>query len=41
MAPLPSHSGSGRGGDKLIEPAVVSNKKEDNTYFLDQEHSGL
>jgi hypothetical protein len=28
-------------GKKLVEPAVVSNNKEDKAYFLDQEHSGL
>jgi hypothetical protein len=28
-------------GKKLVEPAEVSNKKKDNAYFLDQEHSGL
>ncbi len=28
-------------GKKLVEPAVVSNKEEDEAYFLDQECSGL
>ena len=28
-------------GKKLVDPAVVSNKKEDEAYFLDQEYSGL
>jgi hypothetical protein len=28
-------------GKKLVEPAEVSNKEEDKTYFLDQEYSGL
>ncbi len=28
-------------GNKLIEPAEVSNKEEDEAYFLDQEYSGL
>jgi hypothetical protein len=26
---------------KLVEPAVISNKKEDEAYFLDQEYSSL
>jgi hypothetical protein len=28
-------------GKKLVEPAEVSNKEEDEAYFLDQEYSGL
>jgi hypothetical protein len=28
-------------GKKLVEPAEVSNDKEDEVYFLDQEYSGL
>ncbi len=28
-------------GKKLIEPTEVSNKEEDEVYFLDQEYSGL
>jgi hypothetical protein len=28
-------------GKKLVEPPEVFNKEEDNTYFLDQEYSGL
>jgi hypothetical protein len=28
-------------GKKLVEPAEVSNKEEDEVYFLDQEYSGL
>jgi hypothetical protein len=28
-------------GKKLVEPAEVSNEKEDKVYFLDQEYSGL
>ncbi len=28
-------------GKKLVEPAEVSNKKEDEVYFLDPEYSGL
>jgi hypothetical protein len=28
-------------GKKLVEPAEVSIEEEDNTYFLDQEYSGL
>jgi hypothetical protein len=28
-------------GKKLVEPADVSNKEEDEAYFLDQEYSGL
>jgi hypothetical protein len=28
-------------GKKLIEPAEVSNKEEDEVYILDQEYSGL
>jgi hypothetical protein len=28
-------------GKKVIEPAEVSNEKEDKAYFLDQEYSGL
>jgi hypothetical protein len=27
-------------GKKLVEPAEVSNKEEDEVYFLDQEYSG-
>jgi hypothetical protein len=29
------------GGKKLIELAEVSNKKEDEVFFLEQEYSGL
>jgi hypothetical protein len=28
-------------GEKLVEPAEVSNKVEDEAYFLNQEYSGL
>jgi hypothetical protein len=28
-------------GKKLVDPAEVSNKEEDEVYFLDQEYSGL
>jgi hypothetical protein len=28
-------------GKKLVEPAEISNKEEDEVYFLDQEYSGL
>jgi hypothetical protein len=28
-------------GRKLVEPAEVSNKEEDNACFMDQEYSGL
>ncbi len=28
-------------GKKLVEPAEVSNKEEDEVYFLDQEYSGI
>jgi hypothetical protein len=28
-------------GEKLVEPAEVSNEREDKAYFLDQEYSGL
>jgi hypothetical protein len=28
-------------GKKLVEPAEVANKEEDEAYFLDQEYSGL
>jgi hypothetical protein len=28
-------------GKKLVEPAEVSIEEEDNSYFLDQEYSGL
>jgi hypothetical protein len=28
-------------GKKLVEPAEVSIEKEDESYFLDQEYSGL
>jgi hypothetical protein len=28
-------------GEKLVEPAEVSNKEEDEAYFLNQEYSGL
>jgi hypothetical protein len=28
-------------GKKLLEPTEVSNKEEDEAYFLDQEYSGL
>jgi hypothetical protein len=27
-------------GEKLVEPAEVSNKEEDEAYFLNQEYSG-
>ncbi len=28
-------------GEKIVEPAEVSNEEEDEAYFLDQEYSGL
>jgi hypothetical protein len=28
-------------GKKIVEHAEVSNKEEDEVYFLDQEYSGL
>jgi hypothetical protein len=28
-------------GKNLVEPAEVSNQEEDDTYFMDQEYSGL
>ncbi len=28
-------------GNKIVEPAEVSNEEEDEAYFLDQEYSGL
>jgi hypothetical protein len=38
---LPGYSSSDCGGEETIEPAEVSNKEEDEVYFLDQEYSGL
>ncbi len=41
MAPLPGYSSSDCIGEKIIEPAVVSDDEDDDGCFLDQEFSVL
>ncbi len=38
---MPDYSGSDCGGEETCRAAEVSNKKEDEVYFMDQEYSGL